>query len=48
MRPRAGHGNVDARVRELEHAIRKGCERREGESHDRANERLVEEFIASL
>ena len=44
----AGHGNVDARVCELEHAIRRGCERGEGESHDRANERLVEECIASL
>jgi hypothetical protein len=46
--PRAGRGDVDARVRDLLHAIRGSCDRREGESYDAANERHVEEFVASL
>ncbi len=41
-------GGVEARVEELLAAVRRGCERRAGESHNRANERLVEEFIAGL
>ncbi len=43
-----GPADVDARVRDLETAIRSSCERRKGESHDAANERLVEEFVAFL
>jgi hypothetical protein len=46
--PRAGRDDVDARVRDLQRAVRESCERKEGESYDAANERHVEEFVASL
>ena len=39
---------VAARVGDLLEAIRRGCQRYEGESWDRANERHAEEFIARL
>jgi hypothetical protein len=42
------YGDVDARVEDLGAAVRRGCDRRSGETDNRANERLVEEFIAQL
>jgi hypothetical protein len=42
------YGDVDARVQDLGAAVRRGCERRVGETDNGANERLVEEFIAWL
>lgn len=39
---------VEARVAELLEAVRRGSERREGESWDEANERKAEEFVAWL
>src|SRR5262245_11702117 len=44
----ARYGDVEARAEALLGAIRRSCERQEGESYDRANERHVEEFIAWL
>lgn len=39
---------LDERVAELLASVRLACERRPGESFNRANERQVEEFIARL
>jgi Peptidase family M28 len=46
--PRAGRGDVDARVGDLRDAIRRSCAKGEGEPWDAANERHVEEFVESL
>ena len=48
QQPRAGRGDVDARVRDLLQAIRRSCEKAEGESYVAANERHVEELVGLL
>lgn len=47
-RVHAAYGPLDPRVEQLLRAIRAACEKRPGESYNRANERQVEEFIARL
>jgi hypothetical protein len=45
---RTSERTVDERVADLLDAVRRGAQRHPGESWDAANERHVEEFIASL